>query len=117
MLLIAFLLQKEAGWKPLFHRPCVDVSCSVGGTEQCGWTLIMDILARCVRCFNYSIREFCFSNILIFHSTHAAGCSQSYHAKILAGAGNGSNLLLSFMSLGEHTISQFYALHYLPTNF
>lgn len=93
------------------------VSCSVGGTEQCRWTLIMDVLARCVRCFNYSIRDFCFINTLLFHCTHAAGCSQSYHAKILAGAGNSCNLLLSFMSHGEHTISQFCALHYLPTNF
>lgn len=77
----------------------------------------MDILARCVRCFNYSIRDFCFNNILLFHSPHAAGCSQSYHAKILAGAGNTCNLLLSFMSHGEHIISQFSALRYLPNNF
>lgn len=77
----------------------------------------MDILARCVRCFNYSIRDFCYNNRLLFHSTHSAGCSQTYHAKILTGAGNSCNLLLSFMSHGEHAISQFSALHYLPTNF
>lgn len=77
----------------------------------------MDVLARCVRCFTYSVRDFCFNNILLFHSTHAAGCSQSYREKILAGAGNSCNLLLCFMSHGEHSVSQFYALHYLPTNF
>lgn len=89
----------------------------VGDTAQCKWSLIMHALASCVRCITYLVRDSCFNNILFFYNTPAAGCSQSYHAKILANTGNTCNLLLGFMLHGEHTVSQVHILHYLPTSF